>query len=126
LYDGQSFKKFSGKDQPKTRYIKALLEDDQNSTIDGLSRNHVRAITATDDGRIWLATVTGGIDIYDQSSIRRFSESDQLEEGLGINTISTDSSGRIWIGMVNEGVYCYDPNTLTGFWLRERTRRVDR
>ena len=221
LYDGQSFKKFSGKDQPKTRYIKALLEDDQKniliggagnltifngqsfqslttlppnvqqindliqtpdkkiwvatdrglfllkkdkliaaptfpdninvedlfltktgtlwiateegayyfennffnkiSTIDGLSRNHVRAITATDDGRIWLATVTGGIDIYDQSSIRRFSESDQLEEGLGINTISTDSSGRIWIGMVNEGVYCYDPNTLTGFWLRERT-----
>jgi len=221
LYDGQTFKKFSGENQPETRYINTLLEDDQKniiiggagnltifngqsfhslttlppnvqqindliqtpdkkiwvatdrglfflkkdnliavptfpdhanvedlfltktgilwiateegayyfennffnkiSTIDGLSRDHVRAITATDDGRIWLATVTGGIDIYYKTSISRFSKSDQLEEGLGINTISTDQLGRIWIGMVNEGVYCYDPDTGSDFWLRERT-----
>ena len=221
LHDGQTFKKFTGKNQPGTRYINALLEDDQQniliggagnltifdgrifhslptlppnvqqindliqtpdkkiwvatdrglfflkkdkliavpsfpdnlnvedlfltktgilwiateagayyfennffnkiSTIDGLSRDHIRAITATDDGKIWLATITGGVDIYHRNSITRFSESDQLEEGLGINTIATDQLGRIWIGMVNEGVYCYDPGKLTGFWLRERT-----
>ncbi len=91
------------------------------STIDGLSRDHVRAITATNDGRIWLATATGGINIYHKGSISRFPESDQLEEGLGINTISTDKTGRIWVGMVNEGAYCYNPNTKTSFWLRERT-----
>jgi len=221
LYDGQTFKKFAGQQQPGTKYINALLEDDQKniiiggvgnitifdgqyfkslptlppnvqqikdliqtpdkkiwvatdrglfflkrdkliavpsfpdnaniedlfltktgtlwiattegayyfennffnkiSTIDGLSRDHVRSITATKDGRIWLATVTGGVDIYYKTSISRFSESDQLEEGLGINTISTDKIGRIWIGMVNEGAYCYNSKTNTGFWLRERT-----
>ncbi len=220
LYDGQNFKKFSGNNQPGTRYIKALLEDHQKniiiggagnltifdgqffkllttlppnvqqindliqtpdkkiwvatdrglfflkndnliavpsfpdnanvedlfltktgtlwiateegayyfennffnkiSTIDGLSRDHVRSITATDDGRIWLATITGGVDIYYKTSISRFSESDHLEEGLGINTISTDQAGRIWIGMVNEGAYFYDPKTSSSFWLRER------
>ncbi len=221
MYDGQNFKKFTGQQQPGTRYINTLLEDDKKniiiggagnitifdgqyfkslptlppnvqqikdliqtpdkkiwvatdrglfflkkdkliavpsfpdnaniedlfltktgtlwiattegayyfennffnkiSTIDGLSRDHVRSITATPDGRIWLATVTGGIDIYHKTSISRFSESDQLEEGLGINTISTDKLGRIWVGMVNEGTYCYHPKTSTGFWLRERT-----
>ncbi len=221
LYDGQTFKKFIGYEQPGTRYISTLLEDDQKniiiggagnitifnghhfhslstlppnvkqvndliqtsdkkiwvatdrglfflkkdqliavpsfpdhlniedlfltkngilwiattegayyfennffnkiSTIDGLSRDHVRAITTTDDGRIWLATATGGISIYHKGAISRFSESDQLEEGLGINTISTDKKGRIWVGMVNEGAYCYNPTTNTSFWLRERT-----
>lgn len=221
LYDGQTFKKFTGKKQPGTRYINTLLEDDQKniiiggagnisifdgqsfhtgpalptnvkqindliqtpdkkiwvatdrglfflqkkqliavpgfpdnlniedlfltktgtlwiattegayyfennffnkiSTIDGLSRNHIRAITATDDGRIWLATTTGGIDIYHKGIVGRFSESNQFEEGLGINTISTDKKDRIWVGMVNEGVYCYHPKTAEGFWLRERT-----
>ena len=221
LYNGQSFKKFSGKEQPGTRYVSALLEDDQKniiiggvgnlsifngqnfysiprlppnvqqikdlvqtpdkkvwvgtdrglfffknqqliavpgfpdnldiedlfltkkgilwiattqgayyfennffnklSTIDGLSRDHVRSITGTKDGRIWLATATGGINIFHKGSISRFSESDQLEEGLGINTINTDKAGRIWVGMANEGVYCFDPKTEIAFWLKERT-----
>jgi len=87
---------------------------------DGLNRNHIRAITATPDGRIWLATITGGINIFDGQTISRFMYSDNLEEGLGINTLHTDPQGRVWVGLANEGAYRFDPRDSTQLWLNER------
>jgi len=87
---------------------------------DGLNRNHIRAITATPNGKIWMATITGGINIFDGTTVSRFEYSDYLEEGLGINTLYTDPQGRVWVGLVNEGAYRFDPRDSTQLWLNER------
>lgn len=82
-------------------------------TVDnGLSNNHIGAITQDKKGFIWFAT-DNGIDRFDGQNIKsyRFNEDDPKSISSNNNrALYCDSQGTLWIG--NEaGLDYYDPNT---------------
>ncbi len=88
----------------------------------GLTRNNIVDIIQDGNGNIWLATDSGGINIFDGNEITRFTGSDDLEEGLGINSLYRDATNHIWIGMGNQGIYLWHPTDSVFTNLRERNQ----
>jgi ligand-binding sensor domain-containing protein len=75
----------------------------------GIVNDHVQAIAADRNGRIWLGT-RGGISIYDGKKWISVTEKDGLPVS-SINCIACDREGTVWIGTEN-GVISFRNNEL--------------
>lgn len=88
---------------------------------DKLSGNVVRAIQVMDDGRVWIGTEQGYINVLDPKTGLFTNRSDELLTALdgkhyALFCMEKDSRGRLWMGTggysdVGYGIYLYDPET---------------
>ena len=82
------------------------------STKDGLPDNFVQAVTADNNGQIWLGT-KGGASVFDGTKWASFTK----ETGLNSNNIlciTVDRSGVVWFG-TDDGVTSYKDQKFTNF-----------
>jgi len=76
------------------------------SLIDGLSQSEVLHICNSSDGRLWMATNGGGINIFDGTNFNPLTTFD----GLSNNRVTCsfqDKAGTMWIGTI-DGLNAYD------------------
>jgi signal transduction histidine kinase/ligand-binding sensor domain-containing protein/DNA-binding response OmpR family regulator len=82
-----------------------------------LSNNLVRAITPDDQGRIWIGTDHGGINILDKKNrtvqiiVNQEDDPKSLRQN-SINALYKDDQGIVWIGTYKRGISYYHPNLL--------------
>lgn len=79
-----------------------------------LKENNVRKMIEAQDGRIWIATYGGGLQIYDPQtqSFSYMLANGRQRAPLSSNLITSlweDEHGRIWMGTDGSGLEIYDP-----------------
>ncbi|MFA6439424.1 MAG: two-component regulator propeller domain-containing protein [Bacteriovoracaceae bacterium] len=85
------------------------------STVEGdstsLSYNIVASTTVDVKGNIWVATLGGGVNVFDKGTKKftRFNSSDGLINDV-VYGILEDSYGRMWMS-TDFGLACFDPET---------------
>lgn len=82
-----------------------------------LTSNIVRGVVQDDQGKIWIATDGGGINILDKrkNSIQYIHRTEEDEQSLSQNSIGAlfkDRDGFIWIGTFKKGVNIYHENLI--------------
>lgn len=100
----------SGKTKPDVRFIRFVAT---RPSKDFLSANEINCIYENLDGKLWIATQGGGINIMESDSLK-FSHID-TENGLSGNDvlgILADQSGIKWIS-TNKGIMSFDPDNKT-------------
>lgn len=86
------------------------LADDPSS----LSDDYVRALLPRPDGRLWVATQSGGISIYDPTLdafeviMPRADDPHSLAHE-GVISLAADPDGSVWVGLGVAGLDHYDP-----------------
>lgn len=78
-----------------------------------LSSNFVTAVYQARDGRMWVATVTGGLNAFDPKTGRFTTYNQGPETGLSSNaiySIAEDRFGTLWLGC-HPGINRFNPNT---------------
>ena len=98
LHDGQRFRKFEHG-----------VQDDGS-----LSSNGVRSLLEDGRGRLWVATITGGLNLLDRARWRfRHWRSGAGERGPshdGVFALAEAGGGRLWVG-TQAGLDLFDPAT---------------
>ena len=100
----------SGKTTPEVKFTRFIAEKPKD---DFLNANEINCICENSDGKIWIATQGGGINILDMDSMK-FSHL-TVENGLTGNDvlgILTEKSGVKWIS-TNKGIEAYDQTSKT-------------
>lgn len=96
LYDGQRFRKFEHN-----------LQDDAS-----LSSNGVRTMLEDAQGRLWVATITGGLNLLDRAHWRfrhwRTGNGDRSPSHDGVFALAEAGGGRLWVG-TQAGLDLFDP-----------------
>jgi signal transduction histidine kinase/ligand-binding sensor domain-containing protein len=83
-----------------------------------LSANLVMDLTEDDQGYLWIATYTGGVNKFDPRTERfvRYMHDPGNPNSLGgdsVNSIARDSHGYLWFGTEASGLDKFDPTTGT-------------
>lgn len=98
LYDGQRFRKFEHS-----------LQDDNS-----LSSNGVRTMLEDSQGRLWVATITGGLNLLDRAHWRfrhwRTGNGDRSPSHDGVFALTEADGGKLWVG-TQAGLDLFDPHT---------------
>ncbi|WP_119717987.1 sensor histidine kinase [Cognatilysobacter tabacisoli] len=99
LHDGQRFRKFEH-----------AVQDDTS-----LSSNGVRSLFEDDRGRLWVATITGGLNLLDRASWRFRHWRTDAPAGRGpshdgVFALAQGDGGRLWVG-TQAGLDLFDPAT---------------
>lgn len=81
--------------------------------VNSLSQNSARCFTTDDEGKVWIGTLTGGINIFDPKTetFQRISTTSNNPAGLPHNNILKlfrDHKNQIWVGTV-AGLALYEP-----------------
>lgn len=84
--------------------------NDKNS----IGGNMIFDISEDIKGRIWIASVNGGVSIYDKSDSRFnvYRYADEYNNGISsdrIMSVCSDSRSNIWIGTLDRGVDLFNP-----------------
>ena len=90
------------------------LQSVEKDGPDALARNMgwVRAMWASDDGRVWFGTESSGLTFHDPDTGRiRVVGGPEPGASLSIVSLTEDAAGRIWFGTLGGGVRRYDPRT---------------
>ncbi|MEL6863677.1 MAG: two-component regulator propeller domain-containing protein [Bacteroidota bacterium] len=88
--------------------------------LSGLNSDDIRDIISDQQGRIWLASHKSGINIYENGEWLRFSGSDEIEEGGGLNTLFVDQQGWIWMGLEDAGALIWKPESQSFLSLQNK------
>ncbi|RNI31703.1 response regulator [Rufibacter latericius] len=99
---------------PSTKTFRQLHE---NAPTLRLNSNLVRGIVENEDGKIWLATDHGGINIVDKKtlSVQFVQNGPEIKNSLSHNSLISlykDRDGIIWLGTYKKGVNYYHKNLL--------------
>ncbi|KAA8484951.1 ligand-binding sensor domain-containing protein [Arcticibacter tournemirensis] len=78
-----------------------------------LSSNDIKAITEDRDGKLWIATWEGGVNVFDPKSgnFRHFRKRKSGAGGISsdfVECISIDGDNNVWMGNDSEGLDLYD------------------
>jgi signal transduction histidine kinase/ligand-binding sensor domain-containing protein len=84
--------------------------------LDSLGDNYVRALLALPDGRLWVATQSGGIAVFDPQTERFHQHRHAAEDPHslaedGAVSLALDRDGAVWIGHANQGLDRFDPSS---------------
>ncbi|HEU4554555.1 MAG TPA: two-component regulator propeller domain-containing protein [Chitinophaga sp.] len=99
------------------RATQSFVHYDQNSSPIRLNNNIVRGVVQDNQGRIWIGTDHGGINIINKQRQSIHYEVNQPEnpKSLAQNSITTlykDNTGIIWVGTYKKGVSYYHENIV--------------
>lgn len=84
----------------------------------GLSSSLFRCVLEDRDGRIWIGTDGGGINVWDGTGFTYYT----TEQGLSHNHVSAlaqSDDGKIWIGTVGGGLNMWDGSRFTHYTTSE-------
>lgn len=90
--------------------------DDANS----LSDNHITALELASDGRIWVGTIAGGVNLFDpalEATERFLPGAASGLRGQQIVDLATDTSGQLWVATTGGGLHLFDPGKRQFQWL---------
>jgi signal transduction histidine kinase/ligand-binding sensor domain-containing protein len=78
-----------------------------------LSNNSVLSLLETNDGKIWVGTDGGGLDLFNPLTgmFQNFKHNPYNSNSLSgdvVKTLHYDKKGQLWIGTFNEGLTVYD------------------
>ncbi len=95
----------------------SLLHYDQNSSPIRLNNNIVRGIVQDNQGRIWIGTDHGGVNILDKKWQSMYYAMNMPEnpKSLGQNSITNlykDNTGIVWVGTYKKGISYYHENIV--------------
>ena len=81
-----------------------------------LSHNWIWALMVSDDGKLWIGTDGGGINIYNNdtekfTTIRHDPENDSSISSDRTSALLQDTNGNYWVGTVNSGLNRIDGET---------------
>jgi ligand-binding sensor domain-containing protein/signal transduction histidine kinase len=68
---------------------------------DGLSHNNVHALHQSSDGRMWIGTQGGGLNVFDGERFRNYSAAQGLSNR--IEALAEDRDGNLWVGTQASG-----------------------
>ncbi|WP_190300253.1 hybrid sensor histidine kinase/response regulator transcription factor [Rufibacter hautae] len=96
---------------------KTFSQFHENAPQIKLNSNLVRGIVENEDGKLWLATDHGGINIVDKKdfSVQFVQNCPEIENSLSHNSLISiykDREGIIWLGTYKQGVNYYHKNLL--------------
>jgi signal transduction histidine kinase/ligand-binding sensor domain-containing protein len=98
LHDGQRFRKFEHS-----------VQDDGS-----MSSNGIRSLLEDREGRLWVATITGGLNLLDRAHWRfthwRTGNGDRGPSHDGVFALAEAEGGRLWVG-TQAGLDLFDPKT---------------
>lgn len=99
LHDGQRFRKFEHAVQDST----------------SISSNGVRSLLEDEQGRLWVATIAGGLNLLDRATwrFRRWRTDAPPGRGPshdGVFALAAAGDGRLWVG-TQAGLDLFDPTT---------------
>jgi len=124
-FDGKSFSQFDSIGRFDSRNISCLFKDSKGriwigsdlgtarydhgkvtyfSTKTGLNSNYTRCFTEDEKGNIWVGSYGKGINIIEDSLVRSFDGSLDLEQGI-VLSIKVDQKSNVWIATQNQGVF---------------------
>ncbi len=69
------------------------------TTAEGLSHNDVRSLLEDRDGKIWIGTSGGGLNVWDGTGFTHYTEADGLTNN-NISSLFQDKWGDIWVGTI--------------------------
>jgi signal transduction histidine kinase/ligand-binding sensor domain-containing protein/DNA-binding response OmpR family regulator len=73
------------------------------STNEGLSNNDVKSLVEDRDGKLWIGTYGGGVNIFDGRSFTHLTEKEGLSNNLVLD-VYEDRNGSLWIATYGGGV----------------------
>ncbi|MFY9152681.1 MAG: two-component regulator propeller domain-containing protein [Prolixibacteraceae bacterium] len=82
------------------------------NAANGLVNNFVQAVAVDHKGNVWFGT-KGGVTVYDNSSMRSFTEKDGLTSN-NILCISVDKAGVVWMG-TDSGITSFADHKFTRY-----------
>lgn len=94
--------------------IKLFERDPFDAT--SLNNNWIFGLTLADDGKLWIATDGGGINIYDPitekfTTIRHNPNDSNSISSDRVRALHQDQQGNMWVGTVKKGLNRIDANT---------------
>jgi len=94
-----------------------LMHFSRTDRFCALNNDFVRTVVQDDDGKIWLATDHGGVDIIDKKdfSVKYLLNYEGDNYSLAQNSINSmykDSSGIIWIGTFKKGISYFNKHII--------------
>lgn len=85
----------------------------ENWTVnEGLPGNHIKQISKTPDGYLWLTT-SSGLVRYDGNDFFTLNESNSCLTSENLGPLKTDNAGTLWIGSHGNGIIQFKDNTFT-------------
>jgi signal transduction histidine kinase/CheY-like chemotaxis protein len=92
---------------------------------EGLSENNILDIKSDNEGRVWIATFSKGVDILDptQGTIQNLSQGGGLKDSC-FRLLMPDELGRMWIG-TDKGIYIADMKAGTLISISEKEGLCD-
>ena len=84
------------------------------SDANSLSSDAVSCLLRTRDGKLWIGTLGGGLDIYDNGRFTHYKNMVKNSKSLTDNNIvalAEDKSGIVWIGTSGGGLQSLNPRT---------------
>ena len=107
-----------GTDNGLNRYDGYKFKIFKNDLSDAasISNNYIKDISEDKNGNIWVATVGGGINMFDRKANRFYhyvhdaKNKNSVSDNF-INKITFDTSGKLWIATELDGLDLFDPAT---------------
>lgn len=112
VWDGKGFTNYSLK-----RNVLQVQQTFGYKEVCCLSNYTITSLLEDEEGRIWIGTNGGGLNVWDGSQVAYFTQA----EGLGSNAVASllqDSKGNIWIGTSN-GVNIWDGTRFTKYTTKQ-------
>lgn len=83
---------------------------DFNTTNSEITNDNVRSMLVDNDGKVWIATAGGGINVFDNGKWSFFRTDAQGIQSDNVNSLTLDRFGRIWAG-TDKGTSYFDTST---------------
>ncbi len=92
--------------------ITVYKNEEENSN--SISANYIRDIIEDSKGNLWIATLGGGLNMFDRQKEKfiRYTNDPKNSKSIGsmlINTLEEDNKGNIWIGTDDVGIELFKP-----------------
>lgn len=86
----------------------------ETSGTNSLSSDAVSCLLRAKDGKLWIGTLGGGLDCYDNGRFTHYKNIAKNSNSLADNNIGAlaeDKSGIVWIGTLGGGLQSFNPRT---------------